>query len=372
MDFKVNKKALLDGLNLVSRAISSSTPLPSLTGIYLAAEDNTLTMIASDSNISIRSVISNSEDKEVIDIKDDGKILIEAKYILEMIRKIDSEYVNIEIIDGTLIRISGGNAEFKINGMNPEDYPNISFEVMTAPFTLSSEIFNEIISQTAFACSDNETRPVLTGVNLKAGNGKLRANATDSYRLAVKTVDIGNDIEFNVTVPAKYLNSICRSISSVPEVVIAIDNQKISFSYDGFIIQTKLLDDVFPDVSRLIPASFNQKLTVKARDVSNAIDRSSFIKSDGKNTVRLSITAEQMEMTSSNQFGSSYENVPLISFSGEPFEISCNGKYLQDAIKALSCDTVTISFNGELKPMIITDGENDSIIQLISPMRTYK
>ena len=97
-----------------------------------------------------------------------------------------------------------------------------------------------------------------------------------------------------------------------------------------------------------------------------------FIKSDGKNVVKLSINSESVDITSSNQNSSSFENIKVISFEGEPINISCSGNYLQDAIKALDSENITISFSGELKPMILTNNEDTSIVQLIAPIRTYR
>ena len=372
MNFKISKKEFLDALSLSSRAISSTTPLPSLSGIKFTATENSLTLVSSDSNISIRTSINNN-DKNALIINEPGEIVLEARYILEIARKIDSDLISIETIDGTLVKIYGGNSEFKVNGMEAFEYPNISFEIRNnEPFKLETTLFNQIIDETSFACSDKETRPVLTGVNLSAHDRKLYANATDSYRLASKTIDIDTDLNFNITVPCKYLNEICHSIIGEKEVTIAIDNQKISFIFGNSIIETRLLDDEFPDTSRLVPASFTQKLVVSANDLIKAIDRTLFIKADGKNTIKMNIDSEKLELTSSNQtMISSFERIGVISYEGTPLEISCSGKYLQDALKAIGSDEVTINFLGELKPMVVKKEGDDSLIQLISPVRTY-
>lgn len=372
MNFKIAKKSFLDSLTLVSRAVSANTPLPSLGGIKISVDTDGLTLVASDSNVSIKSVIEANDDEALV-INETGEIVIDAKYLLEIVRKIDSNYVNFEIIDGLLVKFSGDKSEFKINGMNAADFPMINFDITdNEPFTINASTFIEIVDQTAFACSDKDTRPVLTGVNLKVENGVLHANATDSYRLAYKKVNVDSNLNLNITVPAKYLNEICHSIGNNSEIKIAIDNQKISFVIGNGIIQTRLLDDVFPDTSRLIPQSFAQKMIIPSKDILNAIDRTSFIKSDGKNTVRLNIDSSSIEITSSNQIGSSFEKIPVTSYEGNPLEISCSGKYLQDAIRALSCDTVEFDFSGELKPMILKSNKDDSLIQLISPVRTYR
>ena len=373
MNFKISKKEFLDALNLSSRAISSNTPLPSLNGIKLSVNDNCLTLISSDSNISIKKIV-NVGDNNALIIKEAGEVVIDARYILEIVRKIDSEFVDVEIIDGTLVKISGGNSEFKVNGMAASEYPSINFDYSSSqPFKLDTILFNQIIDETSFACSDKESRPVLTGVNLKAHDHKIYANATDSYRLASKTIDIDTDLNFDITVPARYLNEISHAISSEDEITIAIDRQKISFIFNNTIIDTRLLDDEFPDTARLIPASFQQKLTVNGKELENAIDRTLFIKSDGKNTVKMNIDNRRIELTSSNQGGiSSLQTIDVISYEGEPLEISCSGKYLQDAIKSINSDEVVINFSGELKPMVVKKENDDSLIQLISPVRTYK
>lgn len=371
MNFQINKKDFLNALNIASKAISTTSPLPALTGIKLELTKKELTIISSDSNISIKIVISN-KDSDILTIKDPGEIVIESRYILDIVRKIDSNIINLEIIDGTLVKIYGGNSEIKLNCIKASDYPAINFSTSKNVFKLNTKLFKEIIDQTSFACSDKEIRPVLTGINFQAGNGKLRVNATDSLRLATKTAEIDKDVDFNITIPVKYLQSIYHSLDeNIEEVLMMVDNQKVSFSFNNILIQTRLLDDAFPEVSKLIPPSFTQKLLVNSKELSSAIDRSSFIKSDGKNIVKLNINSENVEITSSNQNSSSFENIKVISFEGEPIIISCSGNYLQDALKALNCENVTISFSGELKPMIITDEEDNSIVQLVAPTRTY-
>ena len=373
MKFKIAKSELLNALTLCSRAISSTTPLPSLSGIKFVLDESSLTLISSDSNISIKTTIKNTDDNTLI-ISETGEIVLDAKYILEIIRKFEGDSVTVETIDGTLIKIYDDKTDYKINGMNSFDYPSINFENNNAqPFNFNTLLFNQIIDETAFACSESETKPVLTGVNLKAKNRKIYANATDSYRLASKTIDIDTDLNFNITVPKKYLNEIYHAISNNKEVTIAIDKQKISFLFDDTIIETRLLEDEFPETERLVPTNITQKLTVLSKDLLKAIDKTLFIKSDGKNTINLKINNEKVNLTASNQTSISFnEDVPVIKYEGEPLEISCSGKYLQEAIKAIGSDEITIDFAGELKPMIVKKEGDDSLIQLISPVRTYR
>ena len=373
MNFKIAKTELMNALSLSTRALSSTTPLPILNGILFKLNEDSLTLISSDSNISIKKVINKSDNSTLI-IDETGEVVIDGKFILEAVRKIDNDLINVEIIDGNLIKISGGKTEFKLNGMNADNYPNISFDTSNGQqINLETSILNNIINETAFACSDKETKPALTGVNLAAENNKLRVVATDSYRLATKTIDLDNSISFNITIPAKYLSEVYHSLSNEKEITISIDRQKISFLFNDTIIETRLIDDEYPDTTRLIPNDFARKLVVSSKKLLNALERSSFIKADGKNIVKLDINSDRIHLTTSNQEGfSSFDEIDVIEFNAEPLEISCHGIYLHDAIKAINSDEINILFNDDTKPFIVKKDEDDSLIQLISPYRTYR
>ena len=372
MHFQVSQNEFLKALNTVARAASTNTPMPSLCGIKIEALENTLILLASDSNISIKVTLNGKDEKNKLDVYEEGVCVIDSRYIVDIARKIASETITMEVIDGNWIKIEGGTSRFKLNGIPEEDYPDINFSIAKQSFTFKTKILNDIVEQTSFACSDKETRPALTGVNLEAKNQKLYANATDSYRLASKIIDLQEDLSFNITIPAKHLIEVHRSLIGEDEVTIAIDNQKIAFMFGNTIIETRLIEDSYPDTSRLVPASFEQVLKIEANSVLKAIDRSSFIKSDGKNVIKMTISPDEMIVSSSSQeIGSSLDSVKVLEYSGNPLTIACSGKYLSDAIKALRTDVIVMRFNGELKPLIITKVDDDSILQLISPVRSY-
>ena len=372
MHFEVSQNEFLKALNTVARAASGNTPMPSLIGIKIEAKDDELILLASDGEISIKVSLATKDEKNNLQIFEKGLCVIDARYILEIARKISADIISLEIMDGTLVKIEGGTSKFKLNGIPVENYPEISFALGQKRFNFKTKILSDIVEQIAFACSDKETRPALTGVNLAAHDKKLHVNATDSYRLASKFIDLDEDLNFNITVPSKHLMEVHRSLSGHDNVDVAIDNQKIAFLFDNTVIETRLIEDAYPDTSRLIPQSFSQTLEVSAKDLLSAIDRASFIKSDGKNVVKMAIDKDEVTITSSSQeIGSSYDSIKVISFSGEPLKISCSGKYLSDAIKAIRNDRVRLSFNGELKPIIITKPDDDTLLQLISPVRSY-
>ena len=207
MNFKIKRLELLNALTKVSRAVSIKSPLPVLTGIKFDLKEDELILTGSDSDITIQTSIQDH-----IDIIEPGSVVLSSKYILEIIKKIDSEDVHIFIVDGTLTRIEGANSRFDLNGTSYIDYPRIDLNKTGVNLQMKSIDLKEAIEQTSFATSEKETRPVLTGVNFKAKDHVLECIATDSYRLAKRILNIDSDISFNIIIPKKSLIEISRII----------------------------------------------------------------------------------------------------------------------------------------------------------------
>lgn len=378
MYFKISKKDFYGALSTVARAISANSPLPLLSGIKIEVKEDEICLTGSDADISIKKTIKKSSDF-LLDIKETGAVVIEARNILELVRKIDADEIEVETIDGTLTKFSWQAAEFKLNGMKVEDYPAIDFSQPANQFKLEADVLMKIITQTCFAASDKETRPVLTGVNFKCDGIELECVATDSYRLARKVVTLDTENKFNITIPAKSLNEVGKSSNELSrifekdeKILIAVSDKKAQFWIEDTVIQTRLIDGTYPETNRLIPTEFKHELVVDARDILNAIDRAQFIKSDGISIVKLSANSDEVYIsTKSQEVGSSVEKIDTISYSGDPIEISFSSRYVLGAIRVLGGTVVKISFSGDMKPFIVQNTDDNSVLQLVLPVRTY-
>lgn len=372
MNFKISKRIFYNALQTVSRAISPNSPLPALSGIKIEVEQESITLTGSDADTSICKTLNGQDEDLHLLVKETGSIILESRYILEIVRKIDAEDIEIEIIDGSLTRISGYQAEFKINGMRGNDYPAIDFSKPNVQFSMDPALLSKIITQTIFATSDKEIRPVLTGVNFKANGSHLECVATDSYRLAKKVVTIENEQNFNITIPSKSLSEVAKILDEKEEVLIALNDKKIQFYVGDTIIQNRLIDGAYPETGRLIPTNFDYILNIESSSLLNAIDRASFIKNEGISIIKLSMDENEVIISSKSQeVGSCTETLYPHSYQGPHLDISFSGKYVYDAIRALGEDNVVISFSGEMKPFVIKSEKDDSILQLILPVRTY-
>ncbi len=375
MNFTISKNRFLAAIQTVNCAITPNSPHPALKGIKIEAkEDGTLVLTGSDSNVSIRKTLSNEADPDLmLTISEFGGVVIDSKYLTEIIRKMDSEMVHVYIIDGALTCFQGNQAEFKINGMKAVDYPSIDFSRPVSSVKINAETMKQMISQTVFAASTKDTRPVLTGVNFKMANGVLSCTATDSYRLSRKTIPFDSDVEFNVTIPSRSLNDLNSTLLAEPkeDIEFAEDSKKAQFISSDTVLQTKLLDGGYPDTDRLIPKEFKYELTISRDDLIRAIDRTTFLKNDNMTVNRLQCSQGEIILTNKSQeIGESHEEL-MGTFVGDPLDISFSGTYVMEAAKALRGSNLVIKFTGEMRPFILTDMEDDTIIQLVLPIRTY-
>lgn len=372
MNFKISKAYFYNALQTVTRSISSNSPVPALSGVKIDLIDGQLILTGSDADISTQIVLTNEQDKTALIIYEEGSIVIESKYLIDIVRKIDGDTVSFEVLDGTLTKISGIQAEYRINGMRSSDYPIIDFKKPMNTFLLDTTKLLTLINQTTFATSANETRPVLTGVNLKGSSHLLEAVATDSYRLAAKVIEVSEELDFHITIPAKSLNEVAKSLKENDLVEVCISESKAQFYFNNILIQTRLIEGNYPETKRLIPNEFPYVIEVKTYDILGAIDRCSLIKNEGVSIIKLTATNDEVLVSSQSQeLGSCNEQLNVLNFTGDHLEISFSGKYVYEAIRSLHASQIKISFSGEMKPFIITTEEDQTITQLVLPVRTY-
>lgn len=372
MNFSINKNYFYNVLQIVGHAISPNSPQPSLRGILIDAKNDQLILTGSDADISIQKVLKSDKDNQ-LNIIEEGSILIDSAYLMQIVKKLDADVISIEIIDGSLTKFSGSSVVFKINGMNVNNYPTIDFSKPMNTIKMDSTVLADIIEQTTFATSPKETRPVLTGVNFNLSENHLNCTATDSYRLAKKTIEFNSESSFNITIPSKSLNEVRGTLlMSAKEIEIAQNDKKAQFWSEDMVLQTRLLDGGYPATDRLIPTEFNYTLKIGREDLIHAIDRTTFIKNDNQTINRLQCSAEEVILTNKSQeIGESHETLNSAVFTGEPLDISFSGTYVMDAAKALRGSEVIIKFTSDMKPFILSCEEDQTILQLVLPVRTY-
>ena len=374
MRFIISRDVLESSLNIVSKAVTNKTPIAVLTGIKFDLTEDGLNLTGSDTDLSISTFIpTESNSNQNITVFSTGSCVLNAKYITEIVKKIDSDRIELELIDSTLVKITDQKSNFSLNSINVADFPFIDFNFDKNIIVMKGDLLKQVISQTIFATSIKETRPILTGVNFKIDGNILEAVATDTYRLAKKKVVLGDSAYVNVTIPNKSLSEVSKIISGNEEVTINFFDKKVLFKVGDTIISTRVINGVYPDTTRLIPENFDYKLTTLTTDIVSAVDRASLLSTDGNNIVKLSMNLDKIELSSrSQEIGSVVEKISNYDYKGNKLDISFSAQYIQDAIKAIGSNEVELSFTSEMKPFIIKNKEDNTVVQLVLPVRTYQ
>ncbi|RIW31570.1 DNA polymerase III subunit beta [Bacillus salacetis] len=378
MKFVIQRDALVQSVGDVMKAVTSRTTIPILTGIKIIANDEGVTLTGSDSDISIESFIPKEEEgNEIVEVTENGGIVLQAKFFSEIVKKLPMDTVEIEVQNHLQTVIRSGKAEFNLNGLDPEEYPHLPQIEEGNALKVPTDLLKTMIRQTVFAVSTSETRPILTGVNWKVEDGELSCIATDSHRLAMRKAALENDNgkEYNIVIPGKSLTELSKILddNSDPVEIVITDNQ-VLFKAKHLLFFSRLLEGNYPDTSRLIPNESKTELTLATKEFLQAIDRASLLAREGRNNVvKLSTIDNGLIEISSNtpEIGKVIEQVQSQSVDGEELKISFSAKYMMDALKALEGTEIHVNFTGAMRPFVIKPLHDDSILQLILPVRTY-
>lgn len=375
MKLKIKRELLLENLNKVSKAISTKNLIPTLAGIKFDLTKEGLTLTASNNDITIQKFIKIEEDN--MSVEKEGIIIIQGKEILDIVRIIKEEEINIEVIDElkVLIYTDDEKIKYDLNVINKNEYPNVNLEKSDNYVVISSEQLLNIVKETAFATSTDESRPVLTGINFKINGDILECSATDSYRLAKKEIRLTKPVEeiYNIIIPGKNIIEFSRIIDGEEEIKLHIFNNKILLEENDLLFQSRLISGNYPNTSKLIPEDSILKITGNLSQLYNVIEQASILTTDKeKNIVSLSTNGNLLIVKSvSNEKGKAEMKMNIEKNNNEDITIAFSAKYMMEALNALNTENIEMSFVGEVKPIILKNTEEDGLIQLVVPIRTY-
>ncbi|HDR3649384.1 TPA: DNA polymerase III subunit beta [Bacillus anthracis] len=376
MEFIVNHKQFIQALSEVSKAISTKAIIPILSGIKITADQSGITLIASNSNIFIEKFIPSAiDDEQITTILQAGTIVVPAKYFIEIIKKMPSDIV-IKSKNEQTITIQSGEITLNLNGFPANEFPNVPQIDDHAEIQIETKQLIDAFKQTVFAVAKNESRPVLTGVHIELDHNKLICAATDSHRLAIRETLISTNMKANCIVPSATINELLKLINSNLEFVsIYLSESHIIFTFGTTTLYSRLIEGKYPNISTLIPNEFQTVINIDRQRMLQGVDRSSLLASEwANNNVNLEIVNESTIQISSNasQIGKISETQQIDVIQGKKqLNISFDGRFMLDALRAIKEETVTLSFSGSMRPILIEAGTQSAAIHLISPVRAY-
>ena len=364
MKITVNREMLSNAVANLQRAVTPRSSLQILEGILLSAEQGKLTLMAYNMEISMKKELP-------VQCIEEGDIVISAKILFEIIRKVKGDMIEIYVDDRSVCHIKSGVSTFDIMGMKSEDFPEMPNVAEFETVTVSSESLKNMVRQTVFAVSQIEgTRPVLTGINFEVNDNELKLVAIDGNRMAIRKEKINNTGKMEFVVSGRAISEAVKIIGENDEdIVIRVGNRNISFEIDGYIMTSRLLEGKYIEYQRSIPENFTQEIRVNVDEVIEIIERIALVivSDQTKSPVRCSFEADKVTFTCSSDIGRAQDTLD-IELKGNDFTIGFNSKYLLDALKASESEEVYIRFNGSTAAAVITPIEGDEYIYLVLPM----
>jgi DNA polymerase III subunit beta len=375
MEFKIKNEYFSKAIGEVSSAVSAKPPFPILTGIKLTACKDHLTLTGSNSDIVIEKVIPASDKGAGLEIAETGSVVVTSRFLTELIKKLPGD-IHIKVDEKNIMTVLSDEILTSLNGFPAEEYPALPEFEGSQGIEFSSAKLIEMIKQTVFAVSKNDTRPALTGVHMNFNGNRFSCAATDSHRLAFLETRTLSPSNGSFIVPGSSLKELLKLLAHQEESDIHIFSSEnyLVFKTKSIMLCSRLIEGKYPDVNRLIPNEAKTVIKLDAKKLLKGTDRACLFAHEWKNNnVLMEIKEGALKISSvSTAIGKIEETQPLLEITGErELSISLDGNFLMDALKAIQEEHVLLSFSGSMRPVIIKPVSGESYIQLVSPVRSY-
>ena len=376
INFSINKNLFLQALNTTKRAISLKNAIPILSTVKIDVTNEGITLIGSNGQISIENFISIKNENAGLLVTSSGSILLEATFFINVVSSLPDVTLDFKEIEQKQIVLTSGKSEITLKGKDADQYPRIQEISASNPLVLETSVLKNIINETAFAASTQESRPILTGVHfVLTENKNLKTVATDSHRMSQKKIVLEkNGDNFDVVIPSRSLREFSAVFTDDIETVgIYFTNNQLLFRSENISFYTRLLEGNYPDTDRLIPTEFTSIVTFDKNNLRYAMERARLLSNATQNgTVKLEIINGVVSAhVNSPEVGRVNEEIDTESISGQDLTISFNPTYLIDSLKAINSEKVTISFISAVRPFtLVLNEDTENFIQLITPVRT--
>ncbi len=376
INFSINKNLFLQALNTTKRAISLKNAIPILSTVKIDVTNEGITLIGSNGQISIENFISIKNENAGLLVTSSGSILLEATFFINVVSSLPDVTLDFKEIEQKQIVLTSGKSEITLKGKDADQYPRIQEISASNPLVLETSVLKNIINETAFAASTQESRPILTGVHfVLTENKNLKTVATDSHRMSQKKIVLEkNGDNFDVVIPSRSLREFSAVFTDDIETVeIYFTNNQLLFRSENISFYTRLLEGNYPDTDRLIPTDFNNIITFDTNNLRYAMERARLLSNATQNgTVKLEIINGVVSAhVNSPEVGRVNEEIDTESISGQDLTISFNPTYLIDSLKAIDSEKVIISFISAVRPFtLVPNDDTENFIQLITPVRT--
>lgn len=363
MKLQVTQENLNKALGTVARVASARGTLPVLANVLMKTVNNRLSIAATNLDIAITQYIGAK-------VSEDGSITVPARLMQDFVGSLPSGVIDLTL-DELRLKIETEQYNSIINGVSAEEFPVMPAIAQGQAWKVAGLQLKKSLQQVVFAASTDEARPVLTGVHIHAGDGVVYMAATDSYRLAEKTLQaVGSPA--SLLVPVTAMQDLLRIVNDFEDdVEIVSDDQQVLFRVGDVELVARLIEGKYPDYQKLIPREFATVAKLKRTDFLNVTKVSSLFarESAGSITVHVDEAAQEISIRSiASQLGENTAKANAqVNGTGD---ITLNSRYLLDALHALAGDEVNLCFNGKLEAVVVNDAAENTYTHIIMPLKS--
>jgi DNA polymerase-3 subunit beta len=366
--FTVERDQIIREIQVAQEIISSRSNMSILSNVLLQAQENTLTVRATDLKVSFETTLP-------VTVNEPGITTVYCDKLLSILRSVPSGEIEFEqnpqsTGENFVIRPKFKKIDFKLRSIAADKFPEIQTQAPDGYFEFPQDQFIEMVSQTAFAVSDDETRFFMNGVYLETDEDKLVMVATDGRRLSYISQDIpeGLDDFAGVIIPPKVLNLVRRLASGEGTLKMAVADKHVFFDFENHLVSSALIDGQFPNYRRVIPESQHYSVVVDKNELNEALKRVSLLVEKSRR-IYLELTSGQMQIRSEeSEIGVAREDIP-VDFDGPETTVALNYTYLVDPLRVIDSETISIHFTEANKAITIYSEPRERFFHIVMPMQ---
>lgn len=362
-------------LSITGRAVASRTTLPVLSNYLIEAEEDALTVSATNLELGITCRIPARVDEP-------GKAALQARVLNDFVSSLSSGEVQLYEDSGpTTMLVKQGATQAHVRGQDPDEFPAVTPEsTPAAALTVDSGLLSEAIAQVVFAAATDDSRPVLAGVHIESEGTKLALAAADGFRMSFREMDIGRELEndISIVVPARSMQEIARIIADSEEpaeISITANQAQMIVSIPDITVVTRLIDGTFPDLKQIIPQEWNTRTVVSREVLLDAARRAAIFARSNNDVVKFALEPAggadgigRMTITATAADTGDNRDDLDAQVEGSELEVAFNGRYLTDVLSVLGSPSVALELQGPNAAGVFKPVDDDSFVHVIMPM----
>jgi DNA polymerase-3 subunit beta len=363
MEVHVDRDAFLRGLQMVHNVVEPRQTLPILANVLLEAQGDTVRMTATDLEVGVRV---SAPAKVVVA----GAITISARKLMEIVKELPAAPLSLKVQENAWVALRCGGVSYKLVGLTPEDFPAVGDGAGAGWITVDGKMLRDMLTQTTFAISHDESRYALNGVLFVVRDTELRLVATDGHRLAlaVRALPAGAPPVSGI-VPRKAVQEVARIVGSGEEVQITVGENQFMLRMPNVLLIARLIEGTFPNYEQVVPKAHPHRIAIARGALTAALRRVSVLSEERTKPVKFVLSSGVLKLTAySPDFGEAEEQVE-IQYAGEEITIGFNSRYVLDALGAQAGEQVILEVKDGLSPGVIKSFEEEGALCVIMPMR---